>query len=1129
MIFINIGNIEKNESENPINWRDYSLKSAQPFQLIREFETSTYYLSPESSPGQNDVAFFSFEANKAGNYTIEVKNYPSMITQSSYYEWMSDFDNPNGTDDWVISYQVFDIDNLADQKIKVLISRDRGNTWENYLVSNFQAEGENMFEYLAFLLGTSVAVLPNLNFTGIMTLINRSDYKFFRSYDKGESWSNSYQIGDLSELGMKLSEDFQDAPSFDMAILKNGSIVSVVEANRTDLTSLVFYQSDDDGETWDGPFNISSTKGYDCFNPMLEVNYTSGDYWLMCKVNNTKDDYFYLRWAKYSSSESLNKIKSFEQFDAKYNNISGNYDFFLGEGNFSFNVVQNKIYNDDLSEIYHIFKSNMTTSANNVSLGKNEALFDLAFSGDMGFNAAFDGTDINLLFPAEYSGNFEIYKYLCYKNNTFWRVNGTFSPFQLTQVMWGGKINGTVPINTSMVKVKFFAESGTTISDSLFLIIDNSNPLFEQYNQISQYFNPQSSNVSIAEVPWDVLPSEEVTSILEVYQEEKALSSWKQLTENNWGDSEPVIFTSDTGIIYILYKTIKSGRNVLNLIKSYDRGTTWSEPTVVYENSFYLEYYTGAAWGDIVCIYEKNEFNSQDYLFRSFDQGEQFQIKTKLSTPYTDFSSDDYVYIPRIVFAKNGQMFLTFPNMSASNPNFCLYTSYNLGLNWTKVGDWTIIRENYTKYLQPDIVYDSFSNEIHLVMPIINITNDKAIFNFLSINAETLIPRLPIIWVPCDIDFSYELEEFSDPKFLLNKEGGGINTIIRAIFIQDFESDATPIYNQITSNDHGVSWSIPKNFAKLNFSSFTSFSKDVFLANDFSDGDDFEIHFSRNTTLIRFQQKSISSSKTSEITFNGINDFGEYLSEGNYTFILRLIDNALNMANETGWIYVDYDLPQIFSIATDKPYPLPSGDVQIQVNATDNTNITVSLYYQRLTDTWQDWERLKMNYNGTHYIADIEGNSSATNVRYYVKATDLAGNVLIDNNEGSYYEYYIPSFEYTAPLMFNEFSSYSSGESHLISLSITNDYEMVKSVIFRYSTDAMATWIPLPLIPQSPEFIGILPPLPGETRTMYYQVVVIDQNNQEHILINTRAVSFYPELPDFSKGKKVIHLILLCI
>jgi hypothetical protein len=34
-----------------------------PFQLTEEFEPSTYYVSPLSSPGANDHVFFSFTAN----------------------------------------------------------------------------------------------------------------------------------------------------------------------------------------------------------------------------------------------------------------------------------------------------------------------------------------------------------------------------------------------------------------------------------------------------------------------------------------------------------------------------------------------------------------------------------------------------------------------------------------------------------------------------------------------------------------------------------------------------------------------------------------------------------------------------------------------------------------------------------------------------------------------------------------------------------------------------------------------------------------------------------------------------------------------------------------------------------
>ena len=72
------------------------------FELISDFEPSTYYLSPDSSAGENDVVFFTWEANKKGNYSLTVENFPSQLTSTSMFEVNSDFENPNGTDDFYI-------------------------------------------------------------------------------------------------------------------------------------------------------------------------------------------------------------------------------------------------------------------------------------------------------------------------------------------------------------------------------------------------------------------------------------------------------------------------------------------------------------------------------------------------------------------------------------------------------------------------------------------------------------------------------------------------------------------------------------------------------------------------------------------------------------------------------------------------------------------------------------------------------------------------------------------------------------------------------------------------------------------------------------------------------------------
>ncbi|MBD3255019.1 MAG: hypothetical protein GF383_07990 [Candidatus Lokiarchaeota archaeon] len=77
--------------------------SVTPFQLIEDFTPSTYYISPESSPGENDGVIFTFMANKDGNYTLDIKNFPGLLTQTVRWEYQTDFFNINGTDNWYLS------------------------------------------------------------------------------------------------------------------------------------------------------------------------------------------------------------------------------------------------------------------------------------------------------------------------------------------------------------------------------------------------------------------------------------------------------------------------------------------------------------------------------------------------------------------------------------------------------------------------------------------------------------------------------------------------------------------------------------------------------------------------------------------------------------------------------------------------------------------------------------------------------------------------------------------------------------------------------------------------------------------------------------------------------------------
>jgi len=286
---------------------------------------------------------------------------------------------------------------------------------------------------------------------------------------------------------------------------------------------------------------------------------------------------------------------------------------------------------------------------------------------------------------------------------------------------------------------------------------------------------------------------------------------------------------------------------------------------------------------------------------------------------------------------------------------------------------------------------------------------------------------------------------------------------------------------------------------------------EVFFIGTKYDGNDAELYFRRKGRLTRIQSATLSSSFSTEINFDGIDDFGDYIDEGNYTYRITLRDNAGNQIQRQGWFYADYNAPQIIDHSTDLNSPIPSKDLTIEVNITDSINFTATLYYKKDSGSWQ---KITMsNVSKDKFSATIPKDSVTNHVEYYIKAVDLAGNEFNLDNDGNYYSYGIPHFIWDSEGVFKEDKEYSSSNSYTFTITIFSNLEYVSEVIFRYSYDEGDSWDDLELEQSSPEFEGELDDIPGDLRELYYKVIIIDIYGNEYELTDTQKIDFYPEVP----------------
>jgi hypothetical protein len=1127
---INLNNTQfrdENQFSETENHNNSNLHTSQPFELIQDFEASTYFISPGSSPGDNDGVFFSFMANKKGNYTLQIENHPAFLTDSEAAEDYVSFDNPSGTNLWYIGYSEMDQYNLGRFNFKMLVSEDKGKTWTSRFVNNITGELDDVFDMFFYVSGNAIAVNPNTGFMIMVAWINSSDLICFRSFDNGTTWSDPIEIFNSTVMGTKnIFGVFGDHPRIDVAIMQNGSVLVVSEAEDPKLTDLVFVQSDNNGTDWIEPQNVSCTSvstESTAEIPKLQVDRNSGEYWLMWKNDELPSSGYNdtLRWAQFQPNQNL--FANVQYKNTSNYRFTGSYDFYFDHANNKFRFIH--LGYDAASTV---LIENWTCSDYNTNLWSRTILgaFGIGSLYQPSIYLNYVYTDNNHFFYEwEYIGNTDIFHFETLKENVFWVQKGNFEKDVLKQIYWNGRKYDGTPIETSLVKVLF--EENHTGEDGrkkLYIIIDNDYPSIREFQQGRHYFNPLSSNITLAEIPWDILPSESCNAYLEIFREKNGVSSWSQILENNWDDSEPKIFYSDKGILYAVYQSFEAGRQIIYLIKSNDNGITWSNPVKLYETSSYVETFLGAAWSDVVFIYIQID-HYQRYLYRSFDQGITFQNPINIYD--ASLFPIDSEQISDLEISRNGTMFMTYRNRSSP---FYIIRSADLGINWSIS---KIFPGNNSMNIQyhPVLGYDSINDLVYFAMPLDHTSAFPDFNKILNISIATFnISKNE--WSPLNSTGIFDAYLFTQNfQFIITKDNDTATPKVRLIYLYDLELPELIFYHkEIVSDNLGESWSDPQDINLEHYDTACSNLYEIFYIGTNTDGNDGELFIKREGKLVRTEQETLTSTFATEIKFDGIDDFGDLIDEGNYTYKIHLVDNAGNRIIIDGWFYADYNAPQITEYSTNWVIPpTPRNDVTVSVNVTDCLNFTTYIYYKK---DFGSWQKLVMNNIGQdYYTATIPGDTITFQTQYYIKAVDLAENEVFLDNEGSYYTYAMPSFSWDSEGLFKESKSYSSSQDYDITIEITNGLEYVDEVIFRYSYDEGDEWDDLELEQNSPEFSGELEDIPGDLRELQYKVIVIDIYGNEHELTDTREVEFYPEVPSvvFEQGDMAFIIIISAI
>lgn len=1108
--------------------------SADPFLLTEEFVLSTNYISPESSPGSNDGVFFSFGANRNGNFTINIKNFPNLLTDTIEIEGEVGFDHPSGTNIWYISYLELDIERedqtinrIGKYKIKLLISEDNGLTWEEKTAAEFIPSGTTFFELNYDLKETAVAAYPETGVIGTASWYNFSDLVFVNSVDNGTTWTQPKTIIQAVEIGTQSFFHPLRGPPIEVCILKNSTIYVLTQANKTNLTPIIYFESHDNGATWSTPKNVTISTGNFIEKIKMQVDHETGDQWLMWMARDQFSTYN-ITWAEYREVNN-ETLYSNVPTDIIYSGVEINFDFLYDKTNNIFRQIHiRKKLPENFYELLNFTCIGFGNPWVGDSLGYHDTLED-QFLSYTSLNFAYDGKTIQLFYEASYTGLTEVYQYYVYENPIFWTVKGFFTKNEHEQRFWNGRQNGIKPITISMVKVEFFAQNDTEIiSETKYITIDNTIPYFREYIPNRDFFNPLASNTALSEISWDLLASEECKVVLEIFKEGTSLSEWQRVTSNNMHEMDPHIFRSNTGQLYILYRMIELGTSIIYLCKSMDNGITWSNPVEIAritKEASNLRY-IGAAWGPVLVVYLRNVDINEDLLFRSFDEGNTFEPPILMTALNPTDKAD------KMILTNNGTLFLLQHKLLAE---YTVIKSTNLGFNWSISASWKNHSLGFSNLydLKSDMAYDYENDLLHIVLPYLNNSGEFGMqFKVANYTIATLNVSTNEWREPRGIGTNFPMGRMMrEPKILIIKPSPiePIQVKIRYIHDQEiFGSWTNYTVKEIRSTDLGITWSGPILVTSTNNATlFTSSIYDIFYVTQKSDGNDYEIYFSREGGLIRTIHDSLSSAVSSEVTFDGIDDFGQYIAEGQYAYNMIIMDDAGNHHNEQGWFYADYNAPAITNLATNWSFtPTPRLDVEISATITDDIPFIPSLYFKRDLGEWI--LRPMIHTGGDSYFAIIPRDDFTNAIQFYVQAEDLAGNVFVLDQNSLYYTYDMPHYEWFSTSLFNETSSYSSSREYNIEITITSDLEYVDKILFQYSFDDGTTWNVLELISNSPDFRGVLTEIPEDTSTLTYKVILLDIFGGETVLVDTQQIDFYPEIPSVvMTGPESLIVILI--
>jgi len=1022
--------ITNNESINSKKNIDPILTGTSQLQWVKIPGFNLQYFSPDSSPGIGDTVTYSFAVDIDDVYTLKI---------SAYYDAIDNYTGPISTDPIGVCSAAY----LMPNKTWLIAAIDTvppGSTTNLRLGIGLNASnivwrtiGQiNTTDYLAIAGDDSnkiriVYFENSTHFSGI---------KCLSSNDWGKNWN---------------SEILHNYSPFKLDIRYYGISIAAFKGNFTcvwgaslrnfDQESTIIKVEELDG-AWMGAENLTAFEGEYAVYPQVFFNQTNNDgtLFVACDIRSS------FIATQYNST--LRRLSNGINARATHN---WTYDPYTNGCNLRPLTYWAKDYQKNIFYVIDVSDPSITAGIINATWNQDISNFakdKFHSEAERSFNLyGYNGPKCFTGQAKSVSAYYTLGILDCLAPFTVREIIGSTSGFLTETIFFDGKDNEGRSRNALayMFSLKVSLDPSQGIFDSI-LYVDNIPPNILLTNT-SNFISPFSSPGFNDEFRINFESDKDGIVSFTISSADPTIKTTK-LSKNLASVLNPVLF-GDGLNNYLIFIEYDEPVFSLMLSRSFDGGLSWESPTTLKAST--EPFISPVAISEGFNLYIWTQSGPAPILLGSSDNGDTF-FETIVYSPVN-------AYVQAVT--EDLKCFYGVSNMSIQDDWFIINKTNDLGKNWNDQL-CTVNIPNASNYSLDDAAWDPISgnysfllmNNLNQDVRFLSVTADGSAYtlsNNLSQGSNNNFPSLTGMF---DLEVLYN---GSTSEWIITTTAR--NEIIQPGSISSLE--------YITSPD-GVNFSPWNNYTALtgdNLLTYTVHHKNWDII--FPDGafpcyvtgvstgggsaDYFNI--TGKSTFVYGDEKELDENLKAILSFRGLTLEGDFIEDGNYSWVLRFIDLASYEVEKKGFIFLDNNDPELLSGPVTSPVsPFPVNDTIISVLIREENYDTGILQWRIPSGSWNTITMTvdDSNIPNVNFSATIPSQiDTITTVFWKIIINDTCGNKILIDNNGLTYSYSSGIFSYTkiseilSPTLYNDWNwtyIFSSGVDHLDKVWVRMEY-----------------------------------------------------------------------------------------